>query len=172
MRTDLTFASETVNLPASHPDVKRYRVNTNVAHTLGSAQGQLVGSVAVSDIAMHMDSLPLQAESPTPGILPESDATAPATNTTNLRASASLSTAKDKPRPGPVKRKRPRQSLESMNAELNRQAAAAKKMSTFEKVCRDIFAVSTLSYHDKTIIVSLPCSLKWTGSSLPQRRLP
>lgn len=146
--TDLTFASETVTLPASHPDVKRYRAKANSAQAVESAQGQSTNPIDLSDPAQNAALLPLQADSHTASnaVIPVATASAGTIDTDTTKGLTSLSTTKDKPRPGSVKRKRPRQSLESMNAELNRQAAAAKKMSTFEKVCGDITAMSTFSY--------------------------
>lgn len=148
VRTNLTFASETVNLPASHPDVKRFGIKPDVGQTEGSTQEQRMEPIAMSDAATHTGSLPLQADSHPAGIVPKSNVTASATDTIETTESVPLPIVKEKPRPGPVKRKRPRQSLESMNAELNRQAAAAKKMSTFEKVSEHIAAVSTFPLID------------------------
>ena len=132
--------SETVSLPVDHPDVRRYG-RTTTAETNSDSTPAHRGPVqeTISEVGPGgatsglSGSTTMTTASPDPCSLLSSNMNVTTTTAAPASSSSTTTTTTATARPLPPKRRKPRQSLESMNAELVHQASI-KKMSTFEKV--------------------------------------
>ncbi|KAH8081405.1 bucentaur or craniofacial development-domain-containing protein [Filobasidium floriforme] len=147
---------ETVRLPADHPDVKKYTSSPPPSSKLQDQPG--TKTEPNPDILSKTSSTsPPSSTIPSPQAAPIDPATTTTTTTTTpssttTRTDTSSRTtptptsdpnSKPLPRNPPPRRRKPRQSLESMNAELVRQASVARKMTTFEKSQLDWNSLTT-----------------------------